>query len=109
MKFIRAALVISALTAMPSAGADLMRDLSRLEGYTIVHTGVVTGYINEDGEKEDDFEGCEHGRKLIIDDSYVVTCNTYNYEYAYRPEIIILTKKTLAKAIIEEEVYDIML
>ena len=106
-KMVTSSVVVALLSG--AASADLMRDLSRMTGYTIIHTGTVTGYINKDGEKENDFEGCEHGRKLLIDDSYVVTCNTYNYEYAFRPDIVILTKNSSAKAIIEDEVYDIIL
>ena len=86
-----------------------MRDLKRLKGYTIIHTGTVTGHISEDGEKKDSFEGCQFGRKLIVDYSFQVTCAGYSYSYAFNPDIVILTKGSSAKAIIDNEMYDITL
>jgi hypothetical protein len=107
----RTLVVFCGTTALLSGGAsaDLMSDLSRMKGYTIIHVGNVTGFVNDKGEKEDHFEGCSYGRKLIIDYSYQITCNTYNYEYAFNPDIIILTNGPSAKAIIEDDVYDVTL
>lgn len=112
MRAVKRAVVLCWVATLISgtASADLMRELARMEGYTIVHAGTVTGYINDDGEKEENtFRGCTHGRKLIIDNRYEVTCREYSYSYAYRPDIVILTNGPNARAIIDEEVYDITL
>lgn len=100
---------VSLLLALyPLTGhADLARKLRPLLGYTVVHSGTVTGYISEKGKKSDSFEGCDFDRKIIIDDQYVVTCATYSYSYAYRPDAVILSNKGNLKMIVENEIYDI--
>lgn len=89
------------------AYADLADKLSRLEGYSIVKTGTVTGWQNSDGKRGDSYEGCEHGRRLFIDDSFQVTCSEYFYEYAYRPTIVILAKSGRLKMVIGNDVHDV--
>lgn len=58
--------------AVPAAGCEV--DISDYVGWQIIYSGTVTGYIDENGKKEDDFEGCEHGRILIVD--YSKSCPT---------------------------------
>ena len=100
---------LSLVATIPLANADIMRELSRLEGYKITHTGTVTGYIDKDGEAQDGYKGCDHGRVLIVDDKMHVTCKEYDYNYASSPTIIILERWGRAIAIIDEEVYDVSL
>lgn len=76
-------------------------------GWQIVYEGTVTGYVNENGEMEDSFEGCEHGRVLIVDYDKSITCAEYSYSYAYRPDIVILSNGSSMEACIDDEMYDV--
>ena len=82
-------------------------DVSNYVGYQIIHSGTVTGYIDDDGVQQDDFEGCDWGRKLIIDHSLSVTCATYSYSYSYYPDIVILSSGNSMVACIDNEMYDV--
>lgn len=84
-------------------------DVSKYVGWSIIYSGTVTGYIDDDGEKKDSFEGCNYGRRLIIDYTKAVTCDTYSYSYAYHPDVVILTRGDNAVACIDDEIYDISL
>ncbi len=72
-----------------------------------MYSGTVTGYINEAGQEVDEFEGCAYGRVLIIDYSKSVRCNEYQYSYAYRPDIVIMSNRHEIKACIDSEMYRI--
>jgi hypothetical protein len=102
------AIFATSLLASPTY-ARCKVDISRYVGWSIVYSGTITGYIDEDGEKKDAFEGCEHGRRLVVDYTKAVTCNTYSYSYAYHPDVVILTKGDSAVACIDDEIYDILL
>lgn len=84
-------------------------DISNLVGWTIIYSGKVTGYIDENGNEQESFEGCEYGRILIVDYSKQVTCQTYSYSYSYHPDIVILSKSSFATAFINDQRYDISL
>ncbi len=60
------------------------RMLRRLVGWTIVAETSVDG----------DFNGCEYGRRIRLQDGSVFVCAEYNYSYAYSPEVIVLAKRT---------------
>ncbi len=65
----RAALLLSAIVTVTLYGSQANAiDMDDFVGYTVIHSGKITGYIDEDGKRDDSFEGCEYGRKLIIDD-----------------------------------------
>ena len=87
------------------AGCEV--DISDYVGWQIIYSGTVTGYIDEDGVEQDDFEGCEHGRVLIIDYSKTVTCAEYSYSYAYHPDIVILSNGSSMEACIDDDMYDV--
>lgn len=87
------------------AGCEI--DVSDYVGWQIVYAGAVTGYIDEDGVEQDDFEGCEWGRVLIVDYTKAVTCNEYSYAYAYNPDIVILSNGSSMEACIDDEIYDV--
>jgi len=89
------------------AHADMADKLSRLEGYSIVKTGTITGWQNSDGKRGDSFEGCEYGRRLFIDDQVQITCSDYFYEYGYRPTIVILSKSGNLKMVIGNDIHDV--
>ena len=82
-------------------------DIGDYTGYTIVSRHTVTGFINDDGEKESHYNGCSFGRVLIIDHNKQVTCLGYGYSYAYRPEMILLSSGSSLKACIEDDVFDV--
>lgn len=108
-------LVIVASLFASTVDAWCTVDISKYVGWTIIYSGTVTGYVNEEGEQEDDFEGCDHDRILIIDNSKSVVCVSYGYSYAYRPDIVILWKQhemdgetyDFYEACIDDEMYDI--
>lgn len=90
MKVIVSILVI-AFTALP-AYADLADELGDLVGYTIVASKTVERWYG-DGEKDDSFKGCSHGRVIVFTDDTALTCAEYGYQYAYRPRAVILAKE----------------
>lgn len=63
---------------------------SEYKGYAFGGEYTVTGYIDPDGKRGDDFNGCEYGRVLILDYTRSVTCTSYNYAYAYHPRAILV-------------------
>ncbi len=100
-----AAVLATALPATAEAGCGV--DISDYVGWKIIYSGTVTGYIDDNGKKEDDFEGCEYGRVLIVDYIKRVTCSEYNYSYAYHPDIVVMSNGSSLKACIDNEMYDV--
>lgn len=90
-------MVLASLSFGPGCSrADMADILGQFTGYTIVAVKTVAGYIDEDGKRSDDFEGCDFNRKILFDDGTSLTCSSYSYEYEYRPEAVILEKATQA-------------
>ena len=98
-------LVTALFVGVAEAGCEI--DVSDYVGWQIIYSGTVTGYIDEEGREVDGFEGCEYGRVLIIDYSKSVKCAEYNYDYAYRPDIVILSSGNNFVACIDDEVFDV--
>lgn len=98
MKYIFAMLILMSLSA-PANALDV-DDFNDLEGYT------VTTVTHVEGE----FEGCEYDKKIKFQNGWVLTCQTYNYHYAYSPSAAILTKDVgqgyVIKMIIDDDIYD---
>ncbi len=95
-----------ALLATPAeAGCEV--DISDYVGWQIIYSGTVTGYIDDNGEKQSSFRGCRYGRKLIVDYSKQVTCADYNFSYAFHPDIVVLSNGHRLKACIDNEMYDV--
>lgn len=84
-------------------------DFGDFIGYTIVAKKTVAGYVDNDGKKSDSFEGCEYGRAIVFDDDTYVRCQSYGYQYAYRPEAVILVNGQSAKMVVDNEEYDVSL
>lgn len=101
------AVTLVALLISTSASADCDVDVSDFVGWTIAFSGTVTGYVTEDGGVEASFEGCEYGRKLIVDEEFVVTCEDDQYDYSYRPDIVILSNGYRRMACIEDNIYEL--
>lgn len=93
------------LTAPAFASADL----GDFIGYTILAKKTVAAYVDKDGKREDSFEGCDYGRIIVFEDDTYVRCQSYGYQYAYRPEAVILVNGPSAKMIVEGEKYDVSL
>ncbi len=100
-------LLIVTVLFSSAAEARCEVDITDYVGWQIIYSGTVTGYLDENGQEEDSFEGCEYGRVLIVDYSKSVTCTEYNYTYAYHPDIVILSNGGSLKACIDDEMYDV--
>jgi hypothetical protein len=88
------------------AHADWEDELRQLKGYTLLEIATITGTIDSNGKRNDSFEGCEYGRKIIFDYNKTLTCNTYNYQYEYRPDAFIFVRNGNFIMIVDGEAYD---
>ncbi len=104
---VRILLTLIFLILAGAAKSGCKIDISEFVGWEIIYAGQITGYIDEAGEIADDFDGCEWGRILIVDYDKTVTCDEYNYSYAYRPEIVVFADGYDMKACIDDEIYDL--
>jgi hypothetical protein len=68
------------------------KDLSNYVGYRVVANKIIEGYVDENGKRDDSFEGCDFERKIIFTDGTYLVCSGYSYMYAYRPTAVILVK-----------------
>jgi hypothetical protein len=101
--------LILALTAVLMIRPVFGLDWNAYQGYTIVGSKTIVGYIEINGSerKEDDsFDGCDFNRWIVFDDNTVLKCTGYNYQYAYRPDAILLVKHGNWVMIVEGEEYD---
>lgn len=81
-----------------------MRVIRKLEGYTIVAVTAVDG----------EFEGCEFGRVIKLQNGSSYKCSTYSYTYAYSPDAIVFVKVTsfqgrslaMVKLLIDGELFE---
>jgi hypothetical protein len=103
IKRIAAALLV---VGVQGAHADAADKLEGLVGYNIAAVMTVTGWQDANGKKGDSFEGCEHGRVIIFDDSKVLTCATYSYSYSYRPKAVIFVRGSSFKMLVGSNLYD---
>lgn len=101
------ALATAIASIAPFAFADTASDLAEYVGWEIIHAGRVTGFIEENGKRSDDFEGCEWGRKLIIDNRFTVKCTTYSYSYSYNPQAVILQNGSRLLLIVGNNKYSV--
>lgn len=109
-------IVFALVTVLFASVVEAGCNFSSAVGWTIVYSGTVTGYINEDGEEESSFNGCEYDRVLLVDYSKSVTCRSYGYAYAYHPDILVLRRQykfedgrqfNAYKACIDDDMYDV--
>ena len=97
-------LCIAAFSILSSAPAQAC-DLDRLIGWTLIAKKTVVAYV-EDGEKEDGYKGCSYRRILVFSDGTGVSCATYSYDYAYRPDAYIFTDGVSLKMCIDGDIVD---
>lgn len=100
-------LCIGASFAVNQVNASCEMDVSDYVGWQIIYSGTVTGYITDEGTENDSFEGCDYGRRLIVDYTKQVTCQTYSYSYAYLPDIVVLANEYSRIACIDNDIYEI--
>ena len=74
------------------ANAQLAETLEGLAGYSIVESKAIKGWYDADGVEETAFKGCKTGRTIVFADNQTLTCADYGYDYAYRPNAVILVK-----------------
>ncbi len=98
-------LTFAVLAGTAAAPAFAGIDLSDLLGFTLTEEKTVVGYI-EDGEYEEGYRGCKHGRILVFQDETGVECAEYNYDYAHRPSAYIFERGSNVKVVIDDEVMD---
>lgn len=60
-------------------GFDFEWVADELVGYTLLDIKTV----------DNEFNGCDRGKRIIFTDGTYVTCNSYGYSYSYRPKAII--------------------
>ncbi len=109
--------MVAALLLLATCGAahaDTADVLGRYVGYTIVGSKTIAGYVDKEGNRKSDFQGCDFNRTILFDDGTTLQCSTYGYHYAFRPTAIILMKSMSISGknygaivmVVESESYD---
>ncbi len=106
-RFILLALAGYAAPALADIGAVTVESLKD-NGYAIVGEATVTGYIDSDGVKHDDFQGCNFGWRIILDFVSELTCEEYNYAYAFMPKAVVLVRGKSLRMVVGNHVYDVI-
>ena len=81
-------------------------DLGEVVGYTLIASKTIDGRI-DDGQREDDFEGCDFERTIVFTDNTGVRCMGYGYSYAYRPDAYIFSNGRSMKMCVQDEMYEV--
>jgi hypothetical protein len=102
MKIIPTTVLLSCLFSC-AAGAQ---NVDQYVGYRVVAKKTIVGYVDKDGTGDKSFKGCNFGRKIVFDDNTYLTCTSYGYQYAYRPEAVILVRDGSWKMLVENESYE---
>ena len=87
-----------------TSASSCERILRKLKGWTILSVTSIQG----------EFEGCDYGKKIALEDGSVFTCSEYNYTYSYSPDVIVFAKRTayqghtlvMIKLVIEDEIFE---
>jgi hypothetical protein len=100
-------LALSLLLPSFGASAGVESTLRQYVGYTIVGVLTITGWRDNDGTGEDGaFKGCKYGRVIIFEGDKTLKCTGYGYQYAYRPDAVVLVRNGMFKMLVESDVYD---
>jgi hypothetical protein len=100
-KILMTALSLFCLFPTFTSASSCERILRKLEGWTILSVTSIQG----------EFEGCDFGKKIRLEDGSVFTCSEYNDTYSYSPDVIVFAKKTTyqghtSKLVIEDEIFE---
>ena len=90
-------IIIMLLCCVSMTSATDLEDLCK-QGYAVIEETQVDG----------DFEGCDFDKRIPLMNGLVFVCSTYNYSYAYMPDVLILkhVRNGDMKVIIDDEEYD---
>ena len=102
-------LLLVFLLALLIVGPAFGIDWNQYQGYTIVGSKTIVGYIQINGSKRkegDSFSGCRFNRWIVFEDNTVLKCTGYDYQYEYRPEAVILVRNGSWVMIVDGEEYD---
>ncbi len=99
---IMCALSVAAFAA--PAAADVASKLRDVVGFTVISISSIRGTFN----------GCEHGRPIALEDGRILICESYGYQYAYAPSVVLFGKRmtyggrdyVMMKMLVEDEIYD---
>ncbi len=55
-----------------------------------------------------EFNGCDFGRRIPLDNGLIFVCSEYNYNYSYAPDVFILknVRDGRLKVVIDDDEYD---
>ncbi len=68
--------------------------------------------INGDSMKtniNDEFNGCDYGKRYVLDNDLILECKSYKYSYSYRPQAVLVTDGIKTVAIIGGDEYEVSL
>jgi hypothetical protein len=104
----RISVILALVLFLPCLGAfaGVESTLRQYVGYTIVGVLTIVGWRDSDGSSGTDFKGCQYGRVIIFEGNQALKCTGYGYQYAYRPDAVILVKGGQFKMLVESDVYD---
>jgi hypothetical protein len=114
-KFIRAGtvrkrlaviVIVAGTTSGISFGARADCDLDQVIGYALVAAPTIEGYI-QDGQRKDDFEGCDFDRIIVFADGTGVRCTSYGYSYSYRPKAYVFVSGLSMKMCVSGNFYSV--
>ena len=86
------ALLLGAEAAAAKAGCRM--DVAGFVGSQIIYAGKVTGWREGKGPSlkgDEPFEGCEPGRRLLVDEDRQLTCIGRKPGYGWRPDVVVLS------------------
>lgn len=88
------------LLPLSSNAYNTYYEYQELIGYTVSIVSKVDG----------DFEGCDYGKTIVLQNGMTLKCNSYGYNYHYSPTVIVFAKSYnnfySVKAIINDKIYD---
>ena len=98
-------LVACLLLIVGRASAFDLQRLSQYVGYSILGVKTIAGYSDKDGKSKEEFDGCDFGRTIAFSDNTYAKCAGYGYQYAYRPEVLLLARGGSLVMIVEGTAY----
>ncbi|MCF0253636.1 MAG: hypothetical protein HUK26_04805 [Duodenibacillus sp.] len=83
--------------------------LAQYVGYTIVYSGMVTGFVERDGKRATNYEGCAFGRKIILNHTLTVACKGYSNDnaYSYYPPAVLLASEESRLLVVGNQVIEV--
>jgi hypothetical protein len=76
-------------------------DLDEVIGYTLAAKKTISGRIEQDGTRNNDYQGCTFGRIIVFNDNTGVRCATYTYTLAFSPTAYLFVSGASIKMCVE--------